>query len=278
MGILSENTDTIYDTIIFNDGDDLFNEPAPEPWVSFLLGAIFSLVGCIYWLLRLQQKRRTLTASGAAFRGKLLLRAMISAFIDSDDAGYVIVKMAAQSFFFLGGLQYDYELTFSVMLGYFAFESCFDSLRILLAFSEVRSLQDLIVTGSNLQSHIRQSLQNPSIVLSPSNVYEDLSRPKSIVLMVFITQCVLIAFVVSLGRVCVCVCVCVFKSHCSKSTLSHASSFPLYKQYIYIHRLWISLIRKLPVAVMAHQVVLLSERWVRGSFMFWVFSWRVCSC
>lgn len=200
MGILSQDTETIYNTIVFNDDDDLFNEPPPEPWVAFLLGGIFTAVGFIYWILRLQQKRRTLTAAGASFHGRLLLRAMISAFIDSDDAGYVIVKMAAQSFFFLGGLQYDYELTFIVMLGYFAFESCFDTLRILLAFSEVKSLKDLIVTGSNLQSLIRESLKAPTIVLSPTNVYEDLSRPKSIVLMVFITQCVLIAFVVSARR------------------------------------------------------------------------------
>ena len=82
---------------------------------------------------------------------------MISSFIDANDAGYVICKMAAQSFIFLGGLQYNYELALGIMLAYFGFESCFDTLRILLVMSEVNSLADLMVTGSGLRTKLRNA-------------------------------------------------------------------------------------------------------------------------
>ena len=187
-----ERASDVYDRLVFNDSDDLYNEPAPEPWVAFMLGGFFSLVGFVYFCIRLHRLKQQLVAQGAKFQGSLLLRAMISAFIDSDNPGYVMTKMAAQSLLFLGGLQYDYEITFLTMLGYFAFESCFDSLRILLAFFEVNSLSELILTGKGLKTKLRKATAQ----LKPTNVYEDVSRPNSIVLMVFITQVVLIAFVV----------------------------------------------------------------------------------
>jgi hypothetical protein len=124
----------------------------------------------------------------------LHLRAMISAAIDSDEPAYVVVKMAGQSFLFLGGLQLDYQLTFSVMLAYFAVESCGDSLRVVIAFNEAASISDLVIASSGIKSQIRE---NKTAQLTPSNVYEDISRNKTVVLMVFVTQCVLISFVVS---------------------------------------------------------------------------------
>jgi hypothetical protein len=131
---------------------------------------------------------------GVPMTRHLHIRAMISAAIDSDEPAYVVVKMGAQSFLFLGGLQIDYQLTFSVMLGYFAFESCGDSLRVLIALNEATSVSDLVVASSGIRSQIRQ---NKTAQLKPTNVYEDLSRNKTVVFMVFVTQCVLISFVVS---------------------------------------------------------------------------------
>jgi hypothetical protein len=118
---------------------------------------------------------------------------MLSALIDNDKPFYTIVKMAAQSFLFLGGLQLNYEATFSTMLGFFALESCADSLRVILAFREAETTSDCIVTSKSLRTH----LNNKTMTLQPTNVYEDIGRDAVIVIMVFITQCLLIAFVVS---------------------------------------------------------------------------------
>ena len=48
------------------------------------------------------------------------------------------------------------------------------------------------MTGTPLKSQIRRA----SAKLTPKNIYEDISRPFSVVVMVFVTQCLLIAFVV----------------------------------------------------------------------------------
>jgi hypothetical protein len=78
------------------------------------------------------------------------------------------------------------------MLGWFALESTSDSIRVLTAVSEVSSVKELVAASSN----IRSKLRNVTTQLKPSNVYEDLSRTKIVVTMVFVTQCLLIAFVV----------------------------------------------------------------------------------
>jgi hypothetical protein len=155
---------------------------------------IFSAITFFYWVIRLKRLKKECAAPDVPMTIALHIRAMISAAIDSDEPAYVVVKMAAQSFLFLGGLQLDYQLTFSVMLGYFAFESCGDSLRVIIAFNEGTSISDLVVASSGIKSQIRQ---NTTTQLKPTNVYEDLSRNKTVVFMVFVTQCVLISFVVS---------------------------------------------------------------------------------
>jgi hypothetical protein len=119
---------------------------------------------------------------------------MLSALIDTDEPIYTIIKMAAQSFLFLGGLQLNYEATFSTMLVFFALESCADSLRVILAFREAHDASDCIVTSRSLRSQ----LNNKTMTLQPTNVYEDIGRDATIIVMVFITQSLLIAFVVSL--------------------------------------------------------------------------------
>ena len=39
---LTTRASEVYDSLIFNDGDDLYNQPAPEAWVTFVIGAVFS--------------------------------------------------------------------------------------------------------------------------------------------------------------------------------------------------------------------------------------------
>jgi hypothetical protein len=125
--------------------------------------------------------------------GTIRLRAWLTAYIDNDSALYTCVKMSFQSFLFLGGLQTNYHLAFSIILGVFAFESCFDSLRVLLSFWEAKHIDDAVVTSRAVRTELRK---HPLTVLQPSNVYEDLTRGTVIVGMVFLTQCILVSFVV----------------------------------------------------------------------------------
>jgi hypothetical protein len=187
--ILTAKASDVYDTIVFKT-DQIYNEPAPEFYVSFIIGGVFSAVGIVLWVRRLQRIRADIDGP---LTGSLPLRTMLSALIDNDEPFYTIVKMAAQSFLFLGGLQLNYTAAFSAMLGYFALESCADSFRVVLAFHEAHDFSDCIVTSKSL----RRELNNKTMTLQPTNVYEDVGRDTTIVTMVFITQFILIAFVVS---------------------------------------------------------------------------------
>jgi len=80
------------------------------------------------------------------------------------------------------------------MLAYFAFESCLDALRLFIAMGEVTLVKDLVVVES-WKGHLKKS---NTTQLTPASVYEDLSRSPLILMMVFITQSILISFVVSL--------------------------------------------------------------------------------
>jgi hypothetical protein len=186
---LTAKASDVYEDLVFNT-DQLYNEPAPEFYVAFIIGGVFSALGFVLWVRRLQRIRADIDGP---LTGSLSLRAMLSALIDNDEPVYTIVKMAAQSFLFLGGLQLNYEAAFSAMLGYFALESCADSLRVVLAFREAHDASDCVVTSKSL----RTQLDDKTRILQPTNVYEDIGRDTTIVAMVFITQCLLIAFVVS---------------------------------------------------------------------------------
>jgi hypothetical protein len=156
-----------------------------------LIGGILTVVTLIHWVFRL--KTITKSMKDVKMTNKIWLRSAIAAAIDNDDATFTIVKLAGQSFLFLGGLQLDYKRTFACMLGWFAIEACGDTARILIAFTEVNNFKDLVVTSPNLKSKLRSATTQ----LKPSNVYEDVSRGRTIVCMVFLTQCVLISFVVT---------------------------------------------------------------------------------
>lgn len=127
------------------------------------------------------------------FRGSYLIRAMISTAIDSEEPFYTIASFSAFSFLFLGGLQLDYRISFIVMLGIFAMTSAGDSIRVILAFRDATSLSDAFVSSDIMESSMRKAVETE---LKPANVYEDLGRGRTIVIMVFITQAVLISFVV----------------------------------------------------------------------------------
>ena len=191
----------LYDQVVFKT-DALFNQPAPEYWISFIIGGVLSLFGFLLWVRRVYQTKQDVEKLGVkkpfGFGSGLLLRAMISRAIDNDDPTYTVVSFGAFSFLFLGGIQLSYQTTLVAMLIVYAVASFGDSARILLAVKSATSLQDVVQTSSIVHSSLRkkQQQQQATTKLNPSNVYEDLGRGKTIVIMVFVTQCILISFVV----------------------------------------------------------------------------------
>jgi len=147
------------------------------------------------WVRRVYQTKQDVEKLGVPFGGSTLLRAMISRAIDNDDPLYTVISFGAFSFLFLGGIQLSYQTTLVAMLIVYAIASFGDSARILLAVKSADSLQDVVQTSSIVHSSLRKKQEQPSTRLNPSNVYEDLGRGKTIVIMVFITQCILISFV-----------------------------------------------------------------------------------
>jgi hypothetical protein len=137
---------------------------------------------------------KKITDHGEKFDGNLAIRALISATIDSDSPLYVIVSFSAVSFLFLGGIQLNYEMTLVAMIASYSVTSLGESLRVYLAYKNANSLKDVVHTSAIVQS----TLHNVSMDLNPSNVYEDLGRGITIILMTFVTQLILIAFVVSI--------------------------------------------------------------------------------
>lgn len=84
---------------------------------------------------------------------------------------------------------------------YYAILSFSDSLRVLLSLKEAQCLQDLVVVSKRDKKFLLQSLKlkaegRASIELDSGNVYENVSQNPFVVGMVFLTQVVLIAFVV----------------------------------------------------------------------------------
>lgn len=189
--LISETASDVYNSLVFNDADDLYNKPAPEPEVTFIIGAVLSAVSIVLWYWRFRKIRRAI--SKEQWTTSLALRGMISAAIDNDSPSYTIAKLAAQSFLFLAGIQLNYGMSFLVMLLYFTFESSLDTWRTMLSFFEYKDFDDLVVTSNSMRSQIKKT----STQLTPTNVYEDLSRDQYIVIMVFVTQSILISFVVS---------------------------------------------------------------------------------
>lgn len=136
--------------------------------------------------------RKKIEGMGAPFQGPLILRAMISAMVDEDSPFYSVVSFSAVSFLFLGVLQQNWNIGLIVMLAYYVFKACLETFRILLGYWSANDLSDIIVPSKRLKSELQISSE-----LQPKNMYEDLSRGSLSVGMVFVSQSVLIAMVVS---------------------------------------------------------------------------------
>ena len=193
-----------------------------------------------------------------------MLRAYISCAIDSDSPFYTTVSYGASSFLFLGAMQINYEWTLLAMLAFYMITSLGETVRVLLALSHANSLADIVVTSGFLASKLR----TVATELRPSNVYEDLGRGKTIVLMVFVTQIILISFVVRDGRCISCV---------SNSTWNTSRAYPHQISYFLYSALTCS--KTIPTrAVMAPPDAPLEEPWDHGYSMSLVPLWLAFSC
>jgi hypothetical protein len=96
---------------------------------------------------------------------------------------------------FLGGIQINYHSSFAAMLIFFTIESSLDTFRTLLCVYQYSDPKELVLTSADLKKDI--NTESHVTQLQPNNVYEDLSRVKYVVFMVFFTQLLLISFVVS---------------------------------------------------------------------------------
>ena len=179
----------MYDEMVFKT-DQLYNQRPPDIWITWSIAGFFTLVAFLQYVHRVRRFNQYVLGNQGNIG--VTIRTMISCYIDTDDPLFVVTKFAAQSFWFLGGIEIDYKGSFYFMMHIFAFESSLDTLRVILAYFESDSLKDYIPTSD---SFVKSKTSN-FIVLKPTNVYEDLTRSFLVVGMVFVTQVLLMAFAV----------------------------------------------------------------------------------
>jgi hypothetical protein len=159
---------------------------------------LFSACSFVMWALRVWTLKVEMEEHNIPFRGSSRTRALLSATIDSSSAPYVIVSFSAASFTLLGGFQLNYEKTTIAMIILYFITSSAEILRIILSVRSTDSLTNLRLSCDILRSQFRNMNQNE---LNPTNLYEDLGRGMSTVMMTFATQCLFISFVVSFANI-----------------------------------------------------------------------------
>jgi hypothetical protein len=185
---------TLYDDIVFKT-DQLYNQRAPDYFVGWSIASVFTLLAFIQYVNRVRRFKRYMPTPWKKGKLSVTVRTIISCYVDTDDPMFVITKYSAQSFWFLGGMEIDYKVAFYFMMQIFALESILDSLRVVLAYYEAESLKEYIPTSDSFVKHKASSDDNV-LVLTPTNVYEDITRSYLVVGMVFVTQVLLISFTV----------------------------------------------------------------------------------
>lgn len=169
--------------------EDLLDDNAPDPIVAFIIGGVFFLIAVYMWTVRFQRLRKAITNDSSELKGVDLIRAMISCAVQNDSPTFSVARFQAESFFLLGGFQLDYKTTFGVMLVIYLFFAFGEYLCVLLTVSKFESLQTAI--NENKERDITHTK------LTPKNVYQDFSLNLAMTSMVFTTQFILIAFVLT---------------------------------------------------------------------------------
>ena len=117
-----------------------------------------------------------------------------------------MTNFAATSFIFLGCLQLSYRRSLIGMIIVYTLTSFAQTFKVLLAYWETDNMKDFIPSSGTMASNLKfvallaqfnpKSDVKNSSGIHPQTVYEDLGRDIKIVLMVFLTQALMIAFVV----------------------------------------------------------------------------------
>lgn len=190
----------LYDKVDFISSDSFYNIEAPKPVISLFIGAVLSVISMSMWLQRVFRVIDTVhNQKKNAHLDKVdFFRAMISCAIKNDCPTYTTVTYSAIHFICLGGLQTNFQKSYIVMIGFCCLISCAETLGILLTYVKFDTFLDVRKNCAlyNIE-HVRQMIKVEDISnIFPCNVYEDLSRNKTVIIMVFLTQCCLIFFVV----------------------------------------------------------------------------------
>jgi hypothetical protein len=164
-----------------------FQRPAPSYRVTLILATALVMWTAVQFWGRIRRLRRRFGPT--EFRGSLRFCAMVSTYMDNEEPTFAVSRLVSKSLVFLFLLQYEFHFGFLFMLALIALESGLDTVRIFLAFQNCRSLTALKAASEEEAKNLKETTQ-----LEPTNVYEDLTRPKTIAVM----------YVQS------CVCVCVF--------------------------------------------------------------------
>ena len=162
--------------------------PAPGIWFTFGLAGILLVVT---WFLYHKRVQKLEDKFGPEFKGSLRFCAKISAYMDNyEEPRFAILRLYTKSLVFLGFLQINYHIGFLVMMGCLVVESSLDTVRVLIAYRNCRSLRSVSVISDDETRVIQDATK-----LEPTNVYEDFTRSRSIAVMVFLVQSLLIGLV-----------------------------------------------------------------------------------
>lgn len=200
----SSNSETIDNGINMIMINSIVNKPKypwfqrPAPTYPFTLGmaVLLLLATFVLYRKRVEKIKTKMIAEGVDFTGSLRTCTKISAYMDHhEEPGFAILRVCAKSFLFLGLCQWHYKTGFVSMMVLLLAESSLDSVRVLLAYRNCKRLSTVSVIAEDEAQQLRSSTSGAAITLEPTNVYEDLTRPRSIAVLVFLTQLLLIGLV-----------------------------------------------------------------------------------
>jgi hypothetical protein len=165
-----------------------FQRPAPSPVFTLVVAVITLAFAAWFYAARVKTLKNKFEEN---FTGSLRVCALISAYMDNYGfPRFATLRLCTKSFFFLALLQMNFHKGFWIMWIFLILESSLDTIRVLLAYRNCGSINK-ITALSDEEAHDMRS----TTTLSPTNVYEDLTRPKSIAIMVFLVQGMLIGLV-----------------------------------------------------------------------------------
>jgi len=202
----------VYDTVEFTEPDLWFNQKAPRPLISFIIGLVILLIYIYQTSERFNHFNKRLKAKHnvrLSFRSEmkrekyLFFRMLLTATMNSGNPVHTVIYHFAHGFIFLGLFQLDYERGYYILLIFNAIVAIWDTIEISLDYREYDSLNDLINrTGSYIfrdagKKNEETTRANNKIVYNfePTNVYQNVGRENLVVLMIFITQIILIGLV-----------------------------------------------------------------------------------